>query len=142
MSNKASRVRPLYVHIAKAIQWRSGVTDSYRDRAEQLVADLQSLLISGGGFDNGVKIDDTSTANKLILTFDYHYMNESGYYTKWTSHKVTVLPSLCGGIDLKITKGGASEHDLEYFYDTFYIVLLTEYSESFLNEKKVFERVS
>lgn len=59
---------------------------------------------SGSGIDNGTSFDfDKSKLNKLIFTFDYHHMNEHGYYDGWTSHKAYVTPDLNSETLIKIS---------------------------------------
>lgn len=59
--------------------------------------DLQELvkfwMPSGSGIDCGTKIDISgSTPTKLYFTFDYHHMNQHGFYCGWTSHALIVRP--------------------------------------------------
>ena len=58
---------------------------------------------SGSGFDSGTELDDTSTPKKLVFTTSFHHMNEGGMYDGWTSHTITVKPSLCFDFDLKVS---------------------------------------
>lgn len=93
----------------------------WRDKWDDRIEKLLDTLPSGSGIDSGVIFDhDASTPDKLVFTFGYHHMNEHGSYTKWTEHKITVTPSLASGFDIKMTKGGASDEDMEYFYDVFH----------------------
>lgn len=80
-------------------------------------------LPSGSGLDNGVKFDwNNSTSEKLVFTFSYHHLNEDGYYTGWTDHKLVITPSLAFGININITgkdKNGVKEYLTDMFNDIF-----------------------
>lgn len=55
------------------------------------------LLPSGGGFDNGTKIDREATnAKRISLRIAFHHMDESGGYDGWTRHYVTINPTFRG----------------------------------------------
>jgi hypothetical protein len=79
---------------------------------------LNKYLPSGSGIDSGSKIDtENSTENKIIITFEYHHMNENGYYDGWTSHKLILKPTF-DSFDMKIT-GKDRNQIKDYLYDTF-----------------------
>lgn len=83
---------------------------------------------SGSGIDCGTKFDENaSNPEKLVFTFEYHHMNEAGYYDGWTSHKAIVTPSLSFGYRLRIT-GSDRNMVKDYFYDLFNDFLETELS--------------
>ena len=108
-------------------QWHKTVNDNYVDKCESIIETLQGLLPSGSGFDSGCKIDiKKSGITKVIITFDFHHMNEDGYYTGWTSHTLTVFPTFTG-FDMKIS-GRDRKGSKDYFYDTFNSVFTTEYN--------------
>lgn len=70
---------------------------------------VKNLLPSGSGIDNGTKLDDRSTTEKLIFNTSFHHMNEHGSYDGWTDHEVIVRPSLTSTIDLRITGRNRNE---------------------------------
>jgi hypothetical protein len=74
---------------------------------------------SGAGIDCGTKIDlSRSTSEKLVLSCEYHHMNDAGYYDGWTEHKIVITPSLQFGIAIKI--GGRDRNDIkEYLYEVY-----------------------
>jgi len=89
--------------------------DRWEDRVERVVGEL---FPSGSGFDAGTKFDwEKSTSEKLVFHFGYHHLNENGFYTHWSEHKVTVKASLANGFDVKITKDRVDDSALEYYYD-------------------------
>ena len=52
---------------------------------------LESVLPSGSGIDCGMQIDiENSTRNEVILTGDYHYMDEHGFYAGWFGFSVVI----------------------------------------------------
>ena len=116
-------IKPLYKHLANTVSQKNTVL-----KGSRLASTLSyNHLPSGSGIDNGSRLDyEKSTPDKLVIVFEYHHMNEHGYYTHWTEHKCTVTPSLVSDFNLKITKGKASEQDLDYFHDTFDYALREE----------------
>ena len=78
-------------------------------------------LPSGSGFDCGTTVveDECVSGRKLVLNFDFHHMDEHGYYDGWTSHKVIVTPYF-DGIDVKITGALPRKYRMakEYFAST------------------------
>lgn len=74
---------------------------------------------SGSGFDVGMELDENSTSERLVFTFGYHHMDsESGMYTHWSHHDVTVTGSLVFGFKMEISDA-ESEGDLDYFFEVF-----------------------
>lgn len=84
-----------------------------------IAAIVEAHLPSGGGFDCGAKLDlDESTAEKLVLTTEFHHMNDGGMYDGWTGHRVIVTPSLQFGFSLRIAGRDRSQIK-EYMHDVF-----------------------
>jgi len=95
------------------------------DKHEQRLTHVMDTAPSGSGIDNGVQLDDSSTPEKLVFTADYHHMDDHGFYTSWTHHKVTVRPSLAYGIDIKVS--GQNRNEIkDYLADVFYTWLKEE----------------
>lgn len=94
-----------------------------RDDAREKLDQLQSLLPSGGGFDNGTEIDlDKSTPEKIVLNTSFHHMNDAGSYVGWTEHVVTVRPSFVHGLDIHVS--GRNRNGIkEYIAETFHFAL-------------------
>lgn len=121
----------LYAKLARTmdayIRCNESMNDKWLDIHENSINKLtDSYMPSGSGIDSGTTFDFAgSTANKLIFTFEYHHMNEGGYYDGWTEHKCIVTPSLAFGIDIKIT--GSNRNDIkDYLYQTFEYCLTQE----------------
>lgn len=75
-----------------------------RDDALAKLDELQSLLPSGSGFDAGTQIDlERSTPEKIVFNTSFHHMDEAGFYSGWTEHDVTVLPSFVHGLDIRVS---------------------------------------
>jgi hypothetical protein len=93
-------------------EWR----DKHEERIEKLV---ERYMPSGSGFDNGTKFDfEASDSQRLFFTTAFHHMDEHGYYSGWTDHRVKVSPSLTNDFDLSIS--GKDRNDIkEYMYETF-----------------------
>lgn len=85
------------------------------------------FLPSGSGIDCGTKVDLAgSRKDRVVLTFEYHFMNDGGYYDGWESYKVVIKPDLVFGYDMRIT--GPNRNQIkEYLYDTFNGALNQEY---------------
>jgi hypothetical protein len=97
--------------------------EKHGEQIKQLVADF---FPSGSGWDCGTKIDlDNSHADKLVLYGDYHHMNDGGFYDGWTSHTLTVTPSLCFDFHLRVS--GRNRNEIkEYLAEMFESALHTE----------------
>jgi hypothetical protein len=103
------------------------------DRVQQ----LESFLPRGSGIDSGTKIDlDKSQPDKIILTFDFHHMNEDGFYDGWSCDwKVIATPTFLSytgiHIDLKTGRFNDNSHRRryndsnfkDYLHDTYYYCL-------------------
>ena len=90
---------------------------------------VKSAMPSGSGVDSGTKFDfDSSNPNKLVFTFEYHHMDENGYYCNWTDHKAIVTPSLAFGFNLQIT--GPNKNDIkDYLHDLFHSALSAQFEQ-------------
>lgn len=76
-------------------------------------------LPRGSGFDCGTKIDrDRSRADRLVLTTEFHHMNDVGMYDGWTEHTVAVKPSFLGLHDIHIS-GRDRNQIKDYIADIF-----------------------
>lgn len=118
---------PVYRRIALMVQSRQncltlGNTEWFEKWSHQLTT-LATTLPAGSGIDHGTQIDlDKSNRDKLVLTMDFHHMDEYGGYDGWTSHTITVRPSF-QGIDLTIS--GANRNNIkEYLHDVYYFALM------------------
>ncbi len=103
---------------------QSGNTEWFENHTEYLEKIEQKYLPHGSGIDCGCKINlELSNENRIVITFDYHCMNEDGYYDDWQSYKLIAKPSF-QGIDLRITGKERQRYQLkDYLYDTFYYCL-------------------
>lgn|SRR5690606_8853768 len=128
---------PLYQALAFKLLAREtcrkiGNDEWARRHTEEAMQLARQYMPSGSGFDVGTVLDsDKSTPNRLVFHTSYHHMNDGGFYTKWTDHTITVLPSLCHGIgDMKITTGGLRGFDknlwITYAHDVFFDALMAE----------------
>jgi hypothetical protein len=81
--------------------------------------ELIKLMPSGSGVDSGSTFDfNKSTAEKLVFQVDYHHMDENGFYDGWTTHEVSVTPSLAHDFNLKIT--GPNKNDVKDYLGDLY----------------------
>lgn len=127
-----------YAVLARAIGARlrciaSGNVE-WRDRHEErALAVIKDHFPSGGGFDNGTRLDlDKSTAERLVLATDFHHMNEHGFYDGWTSHEIIVTGSLESGFDMRVT--GRDRREIKDYigecFSSCLSALIAEYPEA------------
>jgi hypothetical protein len=111
-------------------QKRTGCSEWESEHSDRIEWLAKNCLPSGSGFDCGTKFDfRASKENKLVFTTEFHHMNSCGYYTGWTSHNVTIVPSLSGEFNLKVS--GRDRDDIKnYIAEAFDFILRTELNES------------
>lgn len=103
----------------------AGNTDWELKHEANLDSLVRTHLPDGSGFDSGTQISlEKSTDNRLVFRTAFHHMNDVGYYTHWTEHKVTVTPDLAFGFRVTVT-GGDKEHR-EYVAEQFHYRLSEE----------------
>lgn len=111
--------------IATAIDARARCIKTGNDYYKQwneILEQCRFFLPSGSGFDNGTKIADESTADKLIFETAFHHMNH-GCYDGWTEHRVVVRPSFIGTMTIS-SVSGPNRHDIkDYIAETFQAAL-------------------
>jgi len=108
------------------------LSDNYLSLFESIE---RNLLPTGSGFDNGTTIDvEKSSINKIVFNTSFHHMNEHGYYTRWSEHKVTVTPAF-NGLNIKVS--GRDINDIkEYIADSFLYTLDERYQYCWDIDKK------
>lgn len=112
--------------IAQTCDWHKTVNDAYLNECELRLLKLQEMLPHGSGIDSGCKIDvEASSSDKAIILFEWHHMNEDGYYDGCTEHKLIVKPKLWNNFDMHIT-GRDRNYIKSYLYDLFDSVLRKE----------------
>lgn len=121
------RTRKLYQQIASTLQaienCRKSGNEEWQVKHEATINSLvDDYMPSGSGVDNGTKLDDSSTPNKLIFTTAFHHMNDGGMYDGWTEHSVIVTADLASGFELRVT--GRDRNDIkDYLGELFHQVL-------------------
>lgn len=124
--------KKLYKKIASNLTWRDSLIksppQSYQNWWSKVQEDefheLEDMLPSGSGIDSGCKIDPGSKPDRIIITFSYHFMNETGYYG-WEDYRLYITPSLAYDFNMRIT-GPNRQQIKDYFYDMFDHVLRAE----------------
>ena len=124
------RTQPLYQHIASTLQARRNCEVSnnkeWYDKHSEALKAMEDELPSGSGIDCGTKIDlDRSTPNKIVLTMEYHHMNDVGMYNGWTAHDIIITPSLQNEFDMRIT-GRDRNYIKECLYETYHEALQSD----------------
>lgn len=94
-------------------------------RKAELAALIKERLPSGGGFDTGTTLLDTSDPDRLVFYTEFHHMSEHGHYDGWTRHRITVAPSLAFGIELHVD-GENRDGIFDYIEETFHEALTAE----------------
>ena len=88
--------------------------DDIRCALEKFVDDV---FPSGSGFDMGTKLISASDT-KVILETEYHHMNECGYYTDWTKHKIIITGTI-NSYTMRIT--GRNKNQIKEVIADFFI---------------------
>lgn len=111
----------------------------WASRHAQTVAQLTDLLPHGSGLDGVVLCEIAlSTEDKLVITAEYHHMNENGYYDGWATYTLTVRPSLAHGFTVHAS--GGSREARRYAADT--REYLAEIFEAALRQHVAFDRAT
>lgn len=113
---------------------RCDQTSDWVSRYEARLAEIErNYLPSGSGIDSGTKINrEKSTEHKIVLEFDYHHMNDTGYYTGWSPYTVTIIPTFNGIEIARIT--GRDEYLKDMLADQFHYALSEPLQEKALSE--------
>ena len=83
-------------------------------------------LPSGGGFDGHMEIDlEESTPDKIVIYYEFHFMDEEGYYTHWSDFTSTVTPSFVWGVNIQTT-GSSDLDEVEYVEERLHYELTRE----------------
>lgn len=97
----------LYQKIAQTLQAiqdceKSGNKEWYEKHNETLRNIENEYLPHGSGFDGDMGIFEGNT-KKFIIRFDWHCMNDIGYYNGWLTIDCIVTANMANGFDLKIS---------------------------------------
>jgi hypothetical protein len=96
------RIASLCVQNQNCVQANN--TEWEKRSREELDDIAKNILPSGSGIDCGTKIDvEGSRDNRVVLSCQYHHMNEGGMYDGWTEHWVIVTACFVGGLSIQIT---------------------------------------
>lgn len=105
--------------LAQAIAWRITAIENCRKsgnadwtgKHSAALESLQRILPSGAGFDAGSKIDlDKSDSGRIVITTEFHHMNDGGCYDGWTDHVITVRPDWQG---VSISVSGRNRNEIK-----------------------------
>jgi hypothetical protein len=117
----ATRKLPVYREMAIRIdalkRCVAANNEEWTAKHNAVLKGLADMLPHGSGFDCGCTIDfNASTGEKLVITTEYHHMDDNGMYDGWTSHVVTVKASLLHGFTITIN-GRDKNGFKDYAYD-------------------------
>ena len=112
-----------------------GMIEAYNNHYDRLQDIHKNYLPSGSGFDGQMNIE-SATDSKLIIRFDWHILNNNGYYDGWLDLLLIVTPNLANDFDMKIKwyTNGNDKRKVEkykpliedFLYDEWYYVLTQE----------------
>ena len=123
MTEKNYRELAKRVQALRNCQKSDIINEEWEDRHLESIDSIMESSPSGSGIDCGTELLlGDCTQNKLVFLVEYHHMNENGMYDGWTSHHVTVKPSLQFGFDLKIS-GRNRDGIKDYLYEIYSIWL-------------------
>lgn len=114
------------IHNAK---WSTSPNPAIKEKAlEDIEYITKNYLPSGSGFNAGTTVElDECKPNKIVLKTPYHHMNDNGYYTGWTEHKVIITPAFFS-FDIKVT--GRDKNGIkEYIGETIHYILDAEFKD-------------
>ena len=119
----------LYQALARTLGAIPHANAEWRETHEaRLEAWTREHFPSGSGFDAGCKLLDESTPERLVISADFHHMNEQGFYCGWSKHKIIVIPCLRFGYQFRIT-GRDTRQIKEYISDVFHSILTIDVEE-------------
>ena len=125
MNNAVNLTNINVTELSKAIAGHRQCKEGFKESYTEKIIDCIGLLPSGSGIDNGIKfLWDESTPEKIMFFFEFHHLNENGYYDGWTGHNIIITPSLQHDFNLKITgknKNGIKDYLHDLFSDVFTI---------------------
>ena len=112
-----------------------GMIDAYDNHYKTLQNIHKNYLPSGSGFDGEMNIE-SATDSKLIIRFDWHILNDNGYYDGWLDLLLIMTPNLSNNFDMKIKwyTNGNDKRKVEkyksliedFLYDEWYYILTQE----------------
>lgn len=122
----------VYQSLSKAIEARLNCiklgNDDWYDKWEEDINKMIDSLPHGSGIDGKTELDEKSTSEKIIITSEYHCMNEGGYYDGWINFKLVLTGSLQFGFNLAITGNFGKYQDIkDYLHEMFSYAFDTEY---------------
>ena len=94
----------LYQKISRTIQAMGACSSDWQERHNNTIEMIErEYFPHGSGLDADCFIDlDRSTKDKICIQFDYHLMNDNGFYDGWLCLDLILVPSLSWGFDFKI----------------------------------------
>ena len=118
-----------YRMLSKLVQARKNTIDNqnshWQEKHENTIAKIMATAPIGSGINSGTFFDvDKSTKDKLIFWVCFEHMNERGFYTEKTAHKIIVTPSLANKYEVKIT--GKNKNNIKSYLIDLYCTWFEE----------------
>lgn len=127
LNNCQNKIESHCLTIQEAINCNTCVNaQKWLEIHQENIDKIIQMFPKGSGFDCGTEFNQfLSTPEKLIFITEFHHLNEYGFYTGWTRHKITVKPSL--QFDFKININGKNKNNIKnYIVECFEQILNTE----------------
>lgn len=88
---------------------------AWRDLRDAIMRDAPS----GSGIDCGTKlVPERCTPTRVVLSCEFHHMNDAGMYSGWTEHTVTITPTF---ESIHVAVSGRNRNGIkDYLADTYY----------------------
>jgi len=115
-----SYVKPVVYFISQSLE--NAQRTNRLDDKHDLETLVKGFMPSGSGIDCGTKLDfEKSIPTKLVFTFDYHHMNEHGFYYGWSHHKLIVVPTFDDfALCIIGQHPSRKRHQTDWFHDYLY----------------------
>lgn len=109
--------------------------EEWVDRHQDTIDELMQGAPSGSGVDSGTELLIPQCGDeRIVLSCDYHHMDDNGMYSGWTHHQISVTPSFVGGFTLKIS--GPNRNQIkDYLGDLFHQWLDQDLSKVFADRR-------
>lgn len=101
--------------LSRNIKAYNECNEDWKRIAEENIIEICENLPHGSGLDGTVQIDlEQSKENRIVFYFEFHHMDENGFYCGWTEHNLILTPTF-GSFDMRIT-GKDKNQIKDYLY--------------------------
>ena len=108
--------------LSKSIAAYNQCNPEWKERALDRIIEMCKDLPHGSGIDAKCDIDIVqSKEDRIVFYFEYHHMDENGYYSGWTEHNLILTPTF-GSFRMRLTgrdKNGSKDYLYQLWYEVF-----------------------